>query len=326
MNKPRVVLYQSPYQTESLFHSLWFRDLVSEYFWIDYYDSNVSYLDKAVFVMGCNHYLAQEIREPFLDRRVIVDALWESNTGKWQGCSAVAPDNHLLFYGNQLNSYQDNLKFVPNWFWYNESLWYAHRGYNNYQPQRTYQRKMLIPSGKDRGWRLEALDYLKPWLEQSYWSNVSHGIFLPGTTSAKRMDHRWFNADWYDHTYFSIVLESIRSWEERTCFLTEKTYKPIAFCHPFMLVGATGCLALLRQQGFETFDNLFDESYDLQDDFDAKMKIIVENISRFEWQPHDVWTEARLAYNRDRFYDHDLVRSLIVQDIIEPMMEYIETS
>ena len=325
MSKPRIVIYQSPYQTESLFHSLWFRDFINEYFWIDYYDPAVKYLDDAVFVLGCNHYLAEEIRKPFLDRRVIVDALWESNTGKWQGCSAVAPDHHVLFYGNKQNSEQDNLRFVPNWFWYNESLWYTHRGYNNYQPRRTYEKQMLVPSGKDRGWRVEVLELLKPYLQNSYWSNVSHGIFLPGTTSAKRMDHRWFNSEWYDHTHFTVVLESIRSWEERVCFLTEKTYKPIAFCHPFMLIGAVGGLQLLQEQGFETFANMFDESYDQEDDFDIKMQKIINNIKNFAWQPHDVWTEAKLAFNRERFYNYELIKSLLIRDIVQPMYEYIET-
>jgi hypothetical protein len=326
MSKPRLVLYHSPYQTESFFHSTWFKNIVNEHFWIDYYDENVKYLDDAVFVLGCNHYLETNTRELFVNRRVIVDALWESNTGKWEGCGINAPQQHLILYGNQPNSNLPNLHFVPNWFWYNESLWYTSREYHTYEPKRTYQKKLLLPSGKDRGWRLEVLELLKPWLEDSYWSNVSHGIFLPGTISAKRMDHRWFNPIWYDDTHLSIILESMRSWEEGVGFLTEKTYKPISFCHPFMLVAKPGCLKFLKTQGFETFDNIFDESYDMLDSLPDKLKVIISNLENFSWgQSFDMYTEGKLAYNRARFYDYDLINEMLIKDIIHPIYQYLES-
>lgn len=326
MNKAHLILYGVPYQTESLFHSPWFADIVDEYFTIEHYDADKTYDANATFVMGCNHYLAQEYREQFMDRRVIVDALWESNTGKWHGCSKWQGDRHLILYGNAANSSESNLVFVPSWFWYNESLWYRHRNYDSYEPQRNYSKKMLIPSGKDRGWRVETLERLGTWLDDSYWSNVSHGKFLPGTLGAKRMDHRWFNPVWYDDTHFTVILESIRNWAEKVNFLTEKTYKPLAFGHPYMLIGAPGNLELLRQQGFETFDNCFDECYDRESDLHAKLDIIVANIEQYQWQPHDQETLRRTQHNRQRFFDPAVVRSGIINDVINPILHYLETT
>lgn len=44
--------------------------------------------------------------------------------------------------------------------------------------------------------------------------------------------------------------------------LTEKTFKPIALGMPFVLVATAGSLEYLRSYGFETFGNIWDESYD----------------------------------------------------------------
>ena len=48
--------------------------------------------------------------------------------------------------------------------------------------------------------------------------------------------------------------------------LTEKTFKPIAMGMPFVLVGTRGSLEYLRSYGFRTFEGIWDESYDLEED------------------------------------------------------------
>ena len=52
----------------------------------------------------------------------------------------------------------------------------------------------------------------------------------------------------------------------RRLHLTEKTFKAIALEMPFVLVAPAGSLAYLREYGFQTFDSIFDESYDLETD------------------------------------------------------------
>lgn len=48
--------------------------------------------------------------------------------------------------------------------------------------------------------------------------------------------------------------------------ITEKTFKPIAMGMPFVIVGTRGSLEYLRSYGFRTFDGIWDESYDQEDD------------------------------------------------------------
>lgn len=48
--------------------------------------------------------------------------------------------------------------------------------------------------------------------------------------------------------------------------LTEKTFKPIALGMPFILVAPSGSLGYLREYGFQTFGDIWDESYDRETD------------------------------------------------------------
>ena len=48
----------------------------------------------------------------------------------------------------------------------------------------------------------------------------------------------------------------------RRTHITEKTFKAIALEMPFVLVAPAGSLEYLREYGFKTFGNVFDESYD----------------------------------------------------------------
>jgi len=49
------------------------------------------------------------------------------------------------------------------------------------------------------------------------------------------------------------------------CFITEKTYRSIAYKKPFIIVGNKSSLQKLRDLGFETFDKWWSEEYDTLD-------------------------------------------------------------
>lgn len=67
----------------------------------------------------------------------------------------------------------------------------------------------------------------------------------------------------YESTFVSLVTETLTE----TVFFSEKTFKPILMGHPFILVGGRGSLRKLKELGFKTFDQWWDESYDDCDDF-----------------------------------------------------------
>lgn len=91
------------------------------------------------------------------------------------------------------------------------------------------------------------------------------------------------NQAFYDASLFSVVTETC--FTEKQCFITEKAYKPIYHKHPFLMVGPKGSLAHLRELGYRTFPELFDESYDEMEPSIAKMQVLVDNIARVAAMP-----------------------------------------
>jgi hypothetical protein len=67
----------------------------------------------------------------------------------------------------------------------------------------------------------------------------------------------------YTDSYFNIVLETHFDADgSGGAFLTEKTFKPIKYAQPFVIIGAPGSLQALRSLGYRTFDTVIDNSYD----------------------------------------------------------------
>lgn len=85
----------------------------------------------------------------------------------------------------------------------------------------------------------------------------------------------------YADTYFSVVSET--NFYERTDpgqFVSEKTFKPIAEKHPFILISRPGCLQKLKSLGYKTFSPFINEDYDLETNDSKRMRMIVDEVIR----------------------------------------------
>jgi len=80
-------------------------------------------------------------------------------------------------------------------------------------------------------------------------------------------------------TFFQISAETY-FYEKDMLFITEKTYKFIPY-HPTIVLGHTGTLKKVREQGFKTFPDMFDESYDEIEDDKERMTMVVDEIEKF---------------------------------------------
>jgi len=65
---------------------------------------------------------------------------------------------------------------------------------------------------------------------------------------------------------------------DNTVFITEKTYRSINYCRPFIINGDTGSLQYLKEMGFRTFDKFWDESYDTEKSDHKKISKIIHII------------------------------------------------
>lgn len=320
MKQKLVVVGRAPRLT-SWANSPHFVDILSQYFSFEDYDHTQQYAKNTWFVILAECYLG--VKEHFQDRNVIIDVCCEANMNVWDKIVHEKVPHHFVMYGSVPSVVQSDILYVPNFFWYNEALSQP----TNYVPNFNYSKKFLMPIGRKTQWRDHVVEKLEPLLEDSYWSYVRRNRALPGepdsVPGAKRWDSRYENPMWYNDTCFSLVLESVTKWEGCVPFLTEKIYKPIRHCQPYMVVGAPGILKHLKSQGFETFDNLFDESYDNVGDFDTKLNIIIDNIKKFNKQPFDQITLEKGLHNQQLFYNREVILQGIQQSIVEPVLNIV---
>ena len=64
----------------------------------------------------------------------------------------------------------------------------------------------------------------------------------------------------FKHTFLNVVNETHQ--QDDLVFITEKTYRSINYCRPFIINGDKGSLRYLKDMGFMTFNKFWDESYD----------------------------------------------------------------
>jgi hypothetical protein len=80
-------------------------------------------------------------------------------------------------------------------------------------------------------------------------------------------------------TRLSVILETV--FDDSKIHLTEKTLRPIACGHPFILAAGPGSLEYLRSYGFKTFSPWINEDYDLETDSVNRLKKIIQSMKEF---------------------------------------------
>jgi len=284
------------------FHSVYLQYLWQRYFDIEYYDPDKTY-DRPgkVFVVdwqNADDDYSKQLKNQ--GHRVAVDNLWQD------------PLHKKNYY------WIEN----TNWTWYNESLWWRGLGHHRYRPNKTYSKLAFMPIERQDGVRDKIVTNLRKHLDNFIWSYRDQS--LPDDVSLTQNNYqRFFNPKWYDDTYFSLVVESTVTGHCRC--LREQSLTPIAYQHPLLLIGCYRSLKTLRSMGFETYENIFDESYDDIWNFDQRLDAVIKNIDHFDPQSYDAITLGKLQHNHAHFFDKELVESRIVSEIIEPLIRYIET-
>ena len=106
-------------------------------------------------------------------------------------------------------------------------------------------------------------------------------------------------------TRISVILETVVDGSK--IHLTEKILRAIACAHPFLLAAGPGALEYLRNYGFRSFDEFWDESYDLEIDTVLRLEKIsvamrqIQNLTVNDWQK----IQCIADYNQQRFFSKD---------------------
>lgn len=74
-------------------------------------------------------------------------------------------------------------------------------------------------------------------------------------------------------------------------FLTEKTFRSIAYLHPFIMASRPYTLQHLRQLGYKTFHPFIDESYDEIEDDDLRLDSILKSIEKLHNKTNEEWMQ-----------------------------------
>lgn len=105
-------------------------------------------------------------------------------------------------------------------------------------------------------------------------------LVLDGETETIQMCQDFDNScrSFYQNSLVSLITET--NFDAREVTLTEKSFKPSKEKHPFIIIGAPGALQGMRDMGFKTFSDFWDESYDLLTEPSQRMIAILDVINQ----------------------------------------------
>lgn len=313
MNRLKILSYKDARPT---FYQLWWQPFIEPYFELIWLDNNTNKYDPkdcVVIIRPCVDNWQQKI----IDYRargykVIFDDLWE-----WPVDSTVVDGVMTLR--------------SKNFFRINECLWWRYLNFDTYCPSLQKTKKFLLLMRLVHAHRDRIYRHFAPILDQSIYSYVGRGRVINNDISESDSNwQRFFNPIWYDSTYFSVVAETSMQW---STFVTEKTYKPLAYYHPFVVFGTPRTLSHVRDQGFETFDHVIDESYDLEPiesiRFNQVRDIVFDLVKQLENDTtlfQDPMTQQKLQHNHATFFNTTLAKQLFCDDILTQILNFAETS
>ena len=138
----------------------------------------------------------------------------------------------------------------------------------------------------------------------------------------------------YVDTVCSIVSET--NDNDYEVFMTEKIWKPIIAQHIFIVHGNYLYLQKLREIGFKTFGNYFDESYDLEQDPNKRINKIVSLCKELKdpstepkhgnrkWQDIYLQTKSLRQHNYDTMFNKEKL-SLEINKTLNLFLEFADS-
>lgn len=121
-----------------------------------------------------------------------------------------------------------------------------------------------------------------------------------------------FNVNASLESWLTIVSETHFEDEQKTLFISEKTFKAIACQNPFFILGNRGSLEELRKLGYVTFDGFIDEKYDTLPSI-HRINAIVDEMRNFQHNEdkiqHLEWMTPMLQHNFNTLKNNALFKA-----------------
>ena len=235
---------------------------------------------------------------------------------------------HSELNSNELAQYESTGSFVGAYWWSHAMLaldWYR---FAEHDPALhitdNHQKLFLIYCRDTTGSRTYRKTFMSSIKEKNIVDDCQVGSFLnySVTSDASAI------YDSVDHvqTAISVVLETVF---DNRIHLTEKSLRPLACGHPFMLAAGPGSLALLRKYGFQTFSPFIDETYDTVQDHNLRLDHILEEMKRIQQLPDyeksQLINQCNLIaeFNKKHFFSTDFFNQIVkeLQDNVTTAFE-----
>ncbi len=254
-------------------------------------------------------------------------------------CEKNDTTTHIIFgaedkkYYEKINKYEKII--IHNWptfllhFTYEWMCPYYSNDLNNIKINKNFDKLFLSYNNKPHYHRCVLIDKIFQNGLENYgnisWCKLSDEIWSRGYYNFKNWQEKILNLDEFNETnhndrtdflinnnsFFFLVTESNIECE----FITEKTFKPILTEQPFLCYGSKNQNSILKKYGFKLYDNIFDYSFDSEDDLEKRAEGVIQNIKNLKGMDLNKLYEENfdiILYNKKRAYE------LIIQDEYVP--------
>lgn len=248
-------------------------------------------------------------------------------------------DSFSVFNGHQLQM-MENLPLICD----RTKLYVSRNGrFNEFRAYTLYQltKHNLIDSGiisaffygsnKTIHKDFNDVTYFNKFMDREYWDNVVaskfpitiDNFFLGWDENENaNISGELHHADVFSNAYVDLVTENInysdKSFEYNT--LTEKSLKPFLFYQLPIFITYANNLKCLRDMGFDLFDDILDNNYDLIEDPKERIDLAVSNLLKLK----DVNLSEYVELNKHRFINNrNLIFKLAFSDGLNDVFRFI---
>lgn len=209
----------------------------------------------------------------------------------------------------------------------------CHKVYTNYNNNPKYERAMLLEELARRHLLQHGMvTFLNPKIIQ----NSYNGVQFPGWQhhdGSRLVDEAIIPNSTLElpKSYLSSIIDLVSetSVKPGNHYVSEKTVKPIVTLKPFVCLSSPGYHKFLTEEfGIELYDELFDYSFDQENDLHKRISMIVDEIEKIVQCYNDEFKIdmyekllPKLKRNRERYVDYGTHRENMIIPVIETIMK-----
>lgn len=253
----------------------------------------------------------------------IIGHPWESeqNVSTWLNYKNLLKEKKFLSWSGGTS-----------WFWYLMYKKHMNKKYNFDHMNKKFD--FLYLNKQSRQHRKKLFDLMQKqnllenslfsFLDKPYVLRLNSSYELPWTTiDINKKDRYYYEYDQdiyepqFNDSAFNLVSET--NDNNYDVFITEKLWKPVIAQQIFVVHGNLGYLKKLREMGFRTFNSVFDESYDMEQNPDRRIEKIV-SLCRYlrTVDKSKIYreTESIRQHNYNRFFDKTTLSSAVNETVL----------